>query len=96
MRDAECRKPKWYLAFSASAAGRACRAQLYRQMFNKSLYLLAYGNVYPNRVAMTPGACGETADGISEAKIDDIIEQPRLQPTLHCRQLTGRVRAGRS
>jgi group II intron reverse transcriptase/maturase len=52
-------------------------AQLYRQMFNKSLYLLAYGNIYPNKGAMTPGACGDTADGMSEAKIDDIIERMR-------------------
>jgi retron-type reverse transcriptase len=51
--------------------------QLYRQMFNKSLYLLAYGNIYPNQGAMTPGASGETADGMSEAKIGDIIEQMR-------------------
>ena len=28
--------------------------QLYRQMFNKDLYLL-YGNIYPNKGAMTPG-----------------------------------------
>jgi group II intron reverse transcriptase/maturase len=47
--------------------------ELYRQMFNKSLYLLAYGNIYSNQGAMTPGACDETADGMSEAKIDDII-----------------------
>ena len=26
---------------------------------------------------MTPGACGETADGMSEAKIEQIIEQMR-------------------
>lgn len=31
--------------------------ELYRQMFNKSLYLLAYGNIYSNQGAMTPGAC---------------------------------------
>jgi retron-type reverse transcriptase len=53
--------------------------QLYRQMFNKSLYLLAYGNIYPNQGAMTPGACGDTADGMSEAKIDGIIEQMRYE-----------------
>ena len=29
--------------------------QLYRQMFNKELYLLAYGNIYSNQGAMTPG-----------------------------------------
>jgi group II intron reverse transcriptase/maturase len=51
--------------------------QLYRQMFNKDLYLLAYGNIYPNKGAMTPGAGGETADGMSEGKIDEIIELMR-------------------
>ena len=51
--------------------------QLYRQMFNKDLYLLAYGNIYPNKGAMTPGSGGETADGMSEGKIDEIIELMR-------------------
>jgi group II intron reverse transcriptase/maturase len=46
--------------------------QLYRQMFNRELYLLAYGNIYPNQGAMTPGASTETADGMSEEKIDQI------------------------
>jgi group II intron reverse transcriptase/maturase len=51
--------------------------QLYRQMFNKELYLLAYGNIYSNQGAMTPGAGGETADGMSEDTIDQIIELMR-------------------
>jgi group II intron reverse transcriptase/maturase len=51
--------------------------QLYRQMFNKNLYLLAYGNIYSNQGAMTPGASQETADGMSEGKIDQIIELMR-------------------
>ena len=46
--------------------------QLYRQMFNKDLYLLAYGNIYSNSGAMTPGASAETADGMSEEKIEQI------------------------
>ena len=46
--------------------------QLYRQMFNKDLYLTAYGNIYSNKGAMTPGAGRETADGMSEAKIEKI------------------------
>jgi hypothetical protein len=46
--------------------------QLYRQMFNKDLYLLAYGNIYSNQGAMTPGAGEETADGMSEEKIEQI------------------------
>ena len=53
--------------------------QLYRQMFNKDLYLLAYGNIYSNHGAMTPGASGETADGMSERKIEAIIELMRSE-----------------
>ena len=44
--------------------------ELYRQMFNRELYLLAYGRIYANQGAMTPGASAETADGMSEDKID--------------------------
>ena len=78
MRNARRRRRYW--KSSASAAGRACRAtQLYRQMFNKSLYLLAYGNIYSNQGAMTPGPSEETADGMSEAKIDQIIELMRRE-----------------
>jgi group II intron reverse transcriptase/maturase len=59
--------------------------QLYRQMFNKELYLLAYGNIYSNQGAMTPGASEETADGMSEDKIEQITglmrrEQYRFSP----------------
>ncbi|MGH3248247.1 MAG: reverse transcriptase domain-containing protein [Trebonia sp.] len=47
--------------------------QLYRQLFNRDLYLLAYGNIYSNKGAMTPGVSEETADGMTEEKIDQII-----------------------
>ena len=47
--------------------------QLYRQMFNGDLYLAAYGNIYSNKGAMTPGATEETADGMSGEKIEQII-----------------------
>ena len=51
--------------------------QLYRQLFNKDLYLLAYGNIYSNHGAMTPGASKGTADGMSEDKIHEITELMR-------------------
>ena len=51
--------------------------ELYRQMFNPELYLLAYGRIYANQGAMTPGASAETADGMSKEKIDVIIEAMR-------------------
>ena len=47
--------------------------QLYRQLFNRDLYYLAYGNIYSNKGSMTPGASEETADGMSEEKIEQII-----------------------
>ena len=51
--------------------------ELYRQLFNPDLYRVAYGRIYANEGAMTPGACGETADGMSMAKIDRIIDAMR-------------------
>ena len=37
--------------------GLPCK-QLYRQLFNRDLYLLAYGDIYSNNGAMTPGRAG--------------------------------------
>jgi group II intron reverse transcriptase/maturase len=59
--------------------------EVYRQLFNPQMYVLAYGRIYANHGAMTPGAGGETADGMSLAKIGRIIdalrhERYRFQP----------------
>jgi retron-type reverse transcriptase len=59
--------------------------ELYRQLLNPHLFLTAHGRIYANHGAMTPGACGETADGMSLAKIGRIIdalrhERYRFQP----------------
>jgi len=51
--------------------------ELYRQLFNPQLYLLAYGRIYSNKGAMTPGATEETADGMSMGKIGRIIDAMR-------------------
>ena len=51
--------------------------ELYRQLFNPQLYELAYGRIYANKGAMTPGADGETADGMSLGKIGRIIDAMR-------------------
>jgi group II intron reverse transcriptase/maturase len=48
--------------------------QLYRQLWNPELYLMAYGRIYSNQGAMTPGVTRETVDGMSMAKIDTVIE----------------------
>ncbi|MFI7644336.1 reverse transcriptase/maturase family protein [Nonomuraea sp. NPDC049400] len=52
-------------------------SELYRQMFNPQLYLLAYGRIYANKGAMTPGATQETVDGMSVRKIERIITAMR-------------------
>jgi hypothetical protein len=39
--------------------------RIYRLLYNPELYLLAYGRIYSNKGAMTPGVTGETADGMS-------------------------------
>ena len=74
-------------------------AQLYRQMFNRELYLTAYGNIYSNQGAMTPGANEETADGMSEEKIEQIIglmrnERYRFSPArrIYIPKKNGRLR----
>jgi group II intron reverse transcriptase/maturase len=51
--------------------------ELYRQMFNPQLYLLAYGRIYANKGAMTPGVTQETVDGMSQGKIGRIIDAMR-------------------
>ena len=46
----------------------------YRLLFQRDLYLRAYGKLYRNDGAMTPGATSETVDGMSLEKIDTIID----------------------
>ena len=51
--------------------------EIYRQLFNPALYLLAYGRIYANKGAMTPGVSSETVDGMSLGKIGRIIDALR-------------------
>src|SRR4051812_4101837 len=53
--------------------------RLYRQLFNPQLFLRAYGRMYANKGAMTPGVTGETVDGMSLAKIGAIIGRLRSE-----------------
>jgi group II intron reverse transcriptase/maturase len=52
---------------------------IYRQLFNRDLYLCAYGRLYRNEGAMTPGATAETVDAMSLEKIDTIISALRCE-----------------
>ena len=47
--------------------------RVYRLLYNPELYLKAYGKIYRNNGAMTPGSTPETVDGMSLAKIEAII-----------------------
>jgi len=53
--------------------------RLYRQLYNQDLYLSAYGKLYRNKGALTPGTTSETVDGMTLAKIDIIIEALRRE-----------------
>jgi group II intron reverse transcriptase/maturase len=46
--------------------------RVYRLLYNPELYLTAYGKIYRNDGALTPGSTEETADGMSLAKIEAI------------------------
>jgi group II intron reverse transcriptase/maturase len=52
---------------------------LYRQLFNPAFYLQAYGKIYRNEGALTPGTTPETVDGMSLTKIQDIIDALRFE-----------------
>lgn len=48
--------------------------RVYRLLFNRDLYLRAYGRISRNDEAMTRGVTEETVDGMSLAKIDAVID----------------------
>ncbi|KJD42251.1 reverse transcriptase/maturase family protein [Paenibacillus terrae] len=49
--------------------------RVYRMLFNKELYLIAYHNIYANTGALTKGINDDTVDGMSLKKIDDIVDK---------------------
>ncbi len=51
--------------------------RVYRLLYHRPLYLLAYGKIARNHGALTPGATPETADGMTLAKIDTLIDALR-------------------
>jgi group II intron reverse transcriptase/maturase len=53
--------------------------RLYRCLFNPELYLIAYGKIYRNDGAMTPGITAETVDGMRLDKIQAIIDALRSE-----------------
>ena len=51
--------------------------RVFRLLFNRDLYLMAYGKIYRNNGATTPGSTPETVDEMSLRKIDSIIDAVR-------------------
>jgi retron-type reverse transcriptase len=51
--------------------------RVYRLLFNKDLYLRAYARLYAKPGAMTKGSTPETVDGMSLAKIEQLIAEVR-------------------
>src|SRR5690242_14924559 len=50
---------------------------IYRQLYNPTLYLMAYARLYSNEGAMTRGTTSETVDGMALAKITQLIDDLR-------------------
>jgi group II intron reverse transcriptase/maturase len=53
--------------------------RVYRLLFHRDLYLMAYGKIYRNDGATTRGSTAETVDEMSVQKIDTIIEALRSE-----------------
>jgi len=53
--------------------------RVYKLLYEKDLYLKAYGKIYGNKGAMTHGVTDETPDGMSLGKIDALIEALRYE-----------------
>jgi hypothetical protein len=66
--------------------------RLYRQLFNEQLFLVAYGRVYANDGAMTPGADGKTPDGMSLDTIREIIDRLRAERYRFTEVISARIR----
>jgi len=50
---------------------------IYRQLYNPTLYLMAYARLYSNEGAMTRGTTSETVDGMALKKIEHLIDDLR-------------------
>ena len=53
--------------------------RVYRQLFQKEVYKTAYAEIYANQGAITRGIDKNTLDGMSEERIDKIIEKVKKE-----------------
>ena len=73
--------------------------RLYRNMYNRDLFLLAYQNIYAGQGNMTKGIDGNTIDGMSLKRIDKLIEtlkdesyQPNPSKRVYIPKKNGKMR----
>jgi group II intron reverse transcriptase/maturase len=69
---------------NSSANKEEAFTRLYRYLLRPDIYYVAYKNLYANNGAATKGVNNDTADGFSEAKIENIIKSlanETYQPT---------------
>ena len=73
--------------------------RLYRYLLRKDLYYIAYQHLYANDGASTKGVNGDTADGFSEEKINNIINslanetyQPKPARRTYIKKSNGKMR----
>jgi group II intron reverse transcriptase/maturase len=59
-------------------------SELYRLMYKRDLYILAYERIKSHPGNMTPGTDDETLDGFSLAMIDELIQEMRTE-RYHCK-----------
>ena len=48
--------------------------RLYRNLYNPEFYFLAYKNISQSQGSMTPGVDGKSLDGMSEKRINSLID----------------------
>lgn len=60
--------------------------RLYRLLYNKEMYLVAYQTIYANPGHMTPGVDELTIDGMSMARIDQLIDSLKMNLISHIHQ----------
>ncbi len=53
--------------------------RVYRDLFSEDMFLTAYGKLYRNQGALTPGTDNDTVDGMSLKRIRNIIEALRYE-----------------
>jgi group II intron reverse transcriptase/maturase len=79
-RYAKLQTTETYLGLLRERGKRGLPLQrVYRQLYNTNLYLSAYGRIYRNAGAMTPGVTEETADSTSLDTFDTIIQALRQE-----------------